>query len=114
MCEFLRLSGLEALVGASYGSQRGLGVALEAAALAYAEEQRACLAVGMARRQITVCEDETYHPEICLVALERSRGSSWRSVTSAMTSSESSWPNCPAPMAPSVRSPIPPSLLCPP
>lgn len=70
VCEFLRLSGLDAFVGASYGSQRRLGVALEEAALAYAGEQRARLAAGMAQRQIAVCEDETYHPEICLVALE--------------------------------------------
>ena len=28
------------------------------------------LAKGMPYREITVCEDETYHPEICLVGLE--------------------------------------------
>ena len=70
VCEFLRLSGLDAFVGASYGSQRTIGVALEEAVLADARAQRARLAEGMARRQIAVCEDETYHPEICLVALE--------------------------------------------
>ena len=26
--------------------------------------------MGMALRQVTVCEDETFHPGICLVALE--------------------------------------------
>jgi hypothetical protein len=70
VCEFLRLSGLDAFVGASYGSQRSIGAALEEAIVAYAGEERARLAEGMPRRQICLCEDETYHPQICLVALE--------------------------------------------
>lgn len=70
VCEFLELSGLSAFVGASYGSQQALNAALEAAVVAVAEEQRAALAEGMAPREVTVCEDETFHPEICLVALE--------------------------------------------
>jgi len=70
VCEFLELSGLSAVVGASYGSQQALNAALETAVVALAEAQHAALAEGMAPRQITVCEDETFHPEICLVALE--------------------------------------------
>jgi transposase-like protein len=70
VCEFLELSGLSAFVGASYGSQQALNAALEAAVVAVAQSQRARLAEGMAPRQVTVCEDETFHPEICLVALE--------------------------------------------
>ena len=70
VCECLHLSGLDAFVGASYGSQRQLGAALQEAAVDYAREQRARLAAGMPRRQIALCEDETYHPQICLVALE--------------------------------------------
>ena len=70
VCEFLQLSGLSAFVGASYGSQQKFNSALEKAVVALAEEQRAALAAGMAPRQVTVCEDETFHPQICLVALE--------------------------------------------
>ncbi len=70
VCEFLQLSGLSAFVGASYGSQQALNVAMEEAAVAVAEEQRLRLAADMAPRQVTVCEDETFHPAICLVALE--------------------------------------------
>ena len=69
MCQFLELSGLSAFVGASYGAHQGLNVALEEAVVAVACEQRA-LARDMPHRQITVCEDETFHPQICLVALE--------------------------------------------
>ena len=70
VCQFLELSGLSAFVGAGYGTQQGLNAALEEAAVAVAGEQRAALAEGMAQRQVTVCEDETFHPRICLVALE--------------------------------------------
>lgn len=70
VCTFLELSGLSAFVGSSYGSQHKVNAALEEAVLAYGEQQRGTLAPQMPRRRISVCEDETYHPEICLVAIE--------------------------------------------
>ena len=70
VCQFLELSGLSAFVGASYGTHQGLNAALEEALVAIAHKQRAALARDMPHRQITVCEDETFHPQICLVALE--------------------------------------------
>lgn len=70
VCQFLELSGLSAFVGASYGTQQGLNAALEEALVAVADEQRAALARGMPHRDLTVCEDETFHPQVCLVALE--------------------------------------------
>jgi hypothetical protein len=68
--EFLELSGLSAFVGISDGAQHALNVALETAVVGVAAEQRTALAEGMAPRQVTVCEDETFHPGICLVAIE--------------------------------------------
>jgi hypothetical protein len=68
--EFLELSGLSAFVGVSDGAQHALNAALETAVVAVAEAQRTALAEGMAPRQVTVCEDETFHPGICLVAIE--------------------------------------------
>jgi hypothetical protein len=70
VCECLELSGLSAFVGTSYGSQQGLNAALEQAVVEIAAAQRAALAAGMVPRAVTVCEDETFHPAICLVALE--------------------------------------------
>jgi hypothetical protein len=70
VCEFLELSGLSSVVGASYGSQHALGVQLQDAVAEQAQEQRAALAAGMPPQTVTVCEDETFHPEICLVAIE--------------------------------------------
>ncbi len=70
VCQFLELSGLSAFVGASYGAHPGLNAALEEAVVAIASEQRAVLGQNRAHRQITVCEDETFPPQIGLVALE--------------------------------------------
>ncbi|WP_242471093.1 hypothetical protein [Thiocystis violacea] len=81
VCQFLELSGLSAVVGTSYGSQQGLNAALEEAVVAVAGEPRAALAVGMALRSVTVCEDETFHPRICWVARSRCRGFCFRSRT---------------------------------
>ena len=68
--EFLELSGLSAFVGSSDGAQHALNAALETALVEVAAEQRATLAAGMAPKQVTICEDETFHPGICLVAIE--------------------------------------------
>ncbi len=61
--EFLELSGLSAFVGVSDGALHSLNVALETALVGVAAEQRTALAQGMAPRQVTVCEDETFHPK---------------------------------------------------
>ncbi|WP_300988887.1 hypothetical protein [Thiocapsa sp.] len=68
--EFLELSGLSAFVGVSDGAQHALNVALETAVVAVAAQQRTALAEGMPARAVTVCEDETFHPGICLVNIE--------------------------------------------
>lgn len=67
---FLHLSGLSRYVGSSYGSQQAWNVQLEQAIVEYGRQQRESLRVGMPARDITVCEDETYHPQPCLVSLE--------------------------------------------
>ncbi len=70
VCEFLELSGLSAVVGASYGRQYGLTVQVQDAVAQQAQAQRSALATGMPPRAVTVCEDETFHPDVCLVAIE--------------------------------------------
>jgi len=70
VCQFLELSGLAEFVAPSYGSQQALNVALEEAVVNYARAQRLQLGPAMPAREVTVVKDETYHPAICLVALE--------------------------------------------
>ena len=70
VCLFLELTGLDRFVAASYGSQQKVSVAMEEAVVAFDKEEKARLATDMKAQQITVCEDETFHPEVCLVAIE--------------------------------------------
>ena len=70
VCELLDLSGLSAVVGASYGSQYAVNVQVQEAVVRQAQQQRAALAAGMPPRAVAVCEDETFDPEICLVAIK--------------------------------------------
>ncbi len=70
LCLFFELSALDRFVGDSYGSQQKVSQQMEAAIGAFGKTERARLAEGMAPKKISVCEDETFHPETCLVAIE--------------------------------------------
>jgi hypothetical protein len=70
LCKFLQLSGLDYFVAASYGSQHKFGIELQRALVEFAEQEHARLAPQMSPREITLCQDETFHPETCLVAIE--------------------------------------------
>jgi hypothetical protein len=67
---FLRLAGLDKFLPSSYGAQQAFAATLETQLIEFgrAEEQR--LAAQMPRREISLCTDETFHPQICLVAME--------------------------------------------
>jgi hypothetical protein len=45
-------------------------VTVQDAVAKQAQEQCIALATGMTPRAVTVCEDETFHPDVCLVAIE--------------------------------------------
>lgn len=70
VCVFLELTGLDHFVAASYGPQQQVSTALEQAVVEFGQAERQRLAAGMRPKEITVCEDETFHPETCLVAIE--------------------------------------------
>lgn len=70
VCQFLELSGLDRFVATSYGSQQAVSVELEQAIVGYGAAEQAGLCAHMPAKEITVCEDETFHPETCLVAIE--------------------------------------------
>ncbi|MBF0462589.1 MAG: hypothetical protein HQL87_14495 [Magnetococcales bacterium] len=69
VCCFLELSGLDAFVAPSFGAQQKAAVAMEEETLVFGQEERARLSPIMEPKKVTVCEDETFHPEICLVAV---------------------------------------------
>jgi hypothetical protein len=70
LCWFLRLSGLDEFIAPSYGAQQAVAEELESLLVRFGEEEDRRLAVSMPPREITLCEDETFHPQICLVAIE--------------------------------------------
>ncbi|MCP4166994.1 MAG: hypothetical protein GY759_14050 [Chloroflexi bacterium] len=77
-----------------------MSVTMEEAVIAFGEEEQARLAEGMSAKQITVCQDETFHPQVCLVAIEPvsnflllekyaddRKGKTWTEAMAAATSS---------------------------
>ena len=70
VCLFLELAGLDQFVAASYGAQRQVNQEMDEAIVTYREEEQTRLSATMKPKQITLCEDETFHPETCLVAIE--------------------------------------------
>jgi hypothetical protein len=67
---FLKLSGLDTFIAPSYGAQQAVAEEMESLLVQFGEEEDQRLAASMLPREITLCEDETFHPQICLVAIE--------------------------------------------
>ena len=67
---FLELSQLDRFVAPSYGSQQKVASQMEQFIGQFGHEEELRLAQQMPHRDISLCEDETFHPQICLVAIE--------------------------------------------
>lgn len=70
MSEFLKLSGLSAFVASSYGSQQKISEQMDEVINEFSTSTTPDLVAKMRSKKISVCEDETFHPEICMVAIE--------------------------------------------
>ena len=70
VCLFLQMTGLNRFVGASYGVQQRINLGVEEAIVAYRCDETGRLAQGMAPKDITVTQDETFTGGLCLVAME--------------------------------------------
>lgn len=68
--DFLERSGLSPFVGSSYSSQRRVSEQLNENIIQFGKFEDERLGRQMPAKTITLCEDETFHPEICLVAIE--------------------------------------------
>jgi hypothetical protein len=66
----IELAGLRPFVANSFGSHQKLAVEMEKEICAFGVEQRGKLAGQMQPKDITACQDETFHPAPCLVAIE--------------------------------------------
>jgi transposase-like protein len=67
---FLRLCELDRFLAASYGAQQHFASQLEQHSRDYEQQQRQDLAAGMSAKEISICSDETFHPQCCLVGME--------------------------------------------
>lgn len=70
ICRYLELTGLGRFVAASTGSQHQVARQMESEIIAFGAQEQTRLVQTMPPKKMTVCEDETFHPEICLVAIE--------------------------------------------
>ncbi len=67
---FIELSGLDQFIAPSYGAQQAVAEEVESLLIHFGQEEGQRLGAQMPPRTITVCEDETFHPQICLVGIE--------------------------------------------
>lgn len=70
VCEFLELSGLDKYVASSYGSQQKVNQEMQQSIAEYSKVETKRLSQEMQPKKISICQDETFHPETCLVAIE--------------------------------------------
>ena len=67
---FIELSGLSPFVASSYSTGRLISKAMDDAIIEFGEIEQQRLCKTMRRKKITLAEDETFHPETCLVSIE--------------------------------------------
>ena len=67
---YFKRCGLERFIGTSYATQRIVSNDMDKAIVAFGESEQKKLAEIMPEKWITLCEDETFHPAICMVAID--------------------------------------------
>jgi hypothetical protein len=70
VCQLFELTGLDQFIAASYGAQYSVCGKMEQAIIDFDHRERQRLADSMQPKEIAVCQDETFHPQTCLVAIE--------------------------------------------
>lgn len=70
VCHFVELAGLSPFVANSYGTQQQVSKNIDNHIINFEQEERERLSKGMSKKKISLCEDETFHPDICAVAIE--------------------------------------------
>lgn len=68
--DFLERSGLSPFVGSSYSAQRRVSEQMNEKIIEFGKVEDTRLGQQMPEKTISLCEDETFHPEICLVSIE--------------------------------------------
>ncbi|SDU53069.1 DUF6399 domain-containing protein [Desulfobacula phenolica] len=69
ICNFLKLTRLSCFVAASYGTHQKISDQMDTMIGRFGDMEEARLSLLMPEKRITLCEDETFHPQVCLVAI---------------------------------------------
>jgi hypothetical protein len=67
---FLHLSGLSPFIASSYPTQRRVSKQMDEKIVLFGNSENRRLGKEMTFKIISLCEDETFHPKICLVAMD--------------------------------------------
>ena len=70
ICNFLKLCKLSKFAASSYGTHQKISKQMDRQLEKFGEMERERLAEQMPEKLITICEDETFHPQVCLVGIE--------------------------------------------
>jgi hypothetical protein len=70
VCQLFRYAGLDPFVACSYGAQQKVAQRLEQEVVRFGQQEQQRLGAQMPPRTVTLVEDETFHPQPCLVAIE--------------------------------------------
>jgi hypothetical protein len=70
VCLVMELSKLDYFIASSYESVRQRSIKMENYIGQFGDDESKLLAIGMPAKNITAAQDETFHPEICLVAMD--------------------------------------------
>ena len=70
VCLFLEYAGLSSFIACSYEAQRKVAKQVEEQTVLFGQRERERLSQTMPPKTISVCQDETFHPTPCLVAIE--------------------------------------------
>lgn len=70
ICNFLKLTRLSSFVAASYGTHQKISDQMDTMIGRFGDMEEVRLSLLMPAKRISLCEDETFHPQICLVAIE--------------------------------------------
>ncbi len=70
VAHFFELAGIAPFIATSYGACQKVSSEIDALLIAFEQQEQQRLRAQMPQKKISICEDETFHPEVCLVAIE--------------------------------------------
>ncbi len=70
LCEFFQHCELSRYLACSFGAQQKFAQRLQTAILDYGQQESERLRQSMPHQTLSLAEDETFHPQTCLVAIE--------------------------------------------